>query len=83
MRLKPFIRVCASCGAKQNKNEMIMLKKNGNEVVLGGQKSGGKSIYLCKECARKIDDNKTQGKAFKCRLSSENLQKLQSELKEN
>ena len=82
MRLKPFVRVCSSCGAKKNKQELVMFKKNDGNVVLGGHITGGKSIYLCKDCARKLDDPKTQGRAFKMKLGSGNIEKLKNELKE-
>ena len=82
MRLKPFIRVCASCGAKQRKQELVMFKKSDGKVVLGNHITDGKSIYLCKECAQKLDDPKTQGRAFKMKLSSESIEKLKNELKE-
>ena len=82
MRLKPFVRVCSLCGLKENKNKLIMLKKENNEIVLGEKTGSGKSIYLCKACVEKLDNPKNMNKAFRMNVKPDNAEKLIKQLKE-
>ena len=83
MRKKPFIRVCALCGSANHKQEMIKFKKAGGKVVFADENTGGKSIYLCKNCAKTLENPKNINKAFRMNVDGENAKQILEKLKEN
>ena len=82
MRLKPFVRVCLSCGKKTDKNSLVKFCKYDGEIMLFKGDMHGKGIYLCHDCIKAIDSQKMLCKAFKTHVSEENSEKLLSILKE-
>lgn len=81
MRLKPFVRVCAMCAEKKNKHDLVRFCKTESGIVFA-ENGLGKGIYICKNCAKNLADQKTLCKAFRMKVSEKNANELLAKLKE-
>ena len=83
MRPKPFERVCFGCKTKQNKKSLIRICKTDSKIFVDkNQVLGGKGVYFCTECAKKIDKTKALARAFRLNVSKETYEAVINDLKE-
>ena len=76
-------RQCIGCGEKKEKNELIRIVKESDEVISfdpTGRKNG-RGAYICKnpECLEKAIKKKALERAFKSPVSAETYEKLKGE----
>ena len=79
MKKKP-LRTCVGCMEKKEKSELIMVvrppKSEGSselKVSVGSNKSGGRSVYICKDeqCLKKAKKARRFEKILKDKVSTE------------
>lgn len=80
------VRTCIGCGKKDEKSKFIMVSrppksslKNSLEVSEGKNKSGGRSVYICKseECLKKARKARRLERNFKGKVLSEIYEEIE------
>lgn len=80
------LRKCIGCGEKKEKKEFVMVvrpPKSQKDAQLflspGGNKSGGRSAYICtnNECLKKVKKARRLERTFRTRISNQIYEKLE------
>ena len=66
------VRMCTCCHVRLDKNDLIKISKVENEFKINYKgNSTGKSVYVCKDCLKKLIDKKLLNRALKCEVSDD------------
>lgn len=86
MDKKPPIRTCVACRTSRPKKELIRIVKTTEGVFLDSTgRKDGRGAYVCnaEECVKKLRKTKALSRAFKCEVTAEEYDRIESEFDAN